>query len=231
VPSAPPPLAQPGETEQPHGGSRAGTVPGDSAPPTTAERQLRPRCSGSAPHLHPTTSAAGGPCPTAAPRAEHREGQGCGFALVQSRSELGGKAWLAACKPHGFTPQQGRRNSQPHLSLSPLAAKNHQLCPVPRTEYSWYWRRPSQQVPHSIGKAQPIKPGIGLYHRTTEWWGLEGPSVGHLAQPPTEAGSPTAGSNKSALQAPPRPHTKPPDLPPAPGRAGSSPRRSPYRQR
>jgi len=30
-------------------------------------------------------------------------------------------------------------------------------------------------------------------HRITEWWGLEGTSVGHPVQPPAEAGPPTAG--------------------------------------
>ena len=37
---------------------------------------------------------------------------------------------------------------------------------------------------------------IGLivaFHRMTEWWGLEGTSVGHPVQPPAQAGSPTAG--------------------------------------
>jgi len=30
-------------------------------------------------------------------------------------------------------------------------------------------------------------------HRITEWSGLTGTSVGHLVQPPAEAGSPRAG--------------------------------------
>ena len=37
----------------------------------------------------------------------------------------------------------------------------------------------------------PVKSCVS--HRITEWWGLEGPSVGPPVQPPAEAGSPRAG--------------------------------------
>ena len=51
-----------------------------------------------------------------------------------------------------------------------------------------------------IGRCLLIPSGdkMNFSHRITEWSGLEGTSVGHLVQPPAEAGSPGAGKKERA---------------------------------
>jgi len=53
------------------------------------------------------------------------------------------------------------------------------------------WAQRFRSTADSSAKRMNIKKTI--FHRITEWEGLEGPSGDHPAQPPAEAGSPTAG--------------------------------------
>ena len=55
---------------------------------------------------------------------------------------------------------------------------------------------PKPALPVPMGAAEVRRPVClpgTAFHRITEWWGLEGTSVGHPVQPPAQAGSPTVG--------------------------------------
>ena len=126
-----------------------------------------------------------------------------GAACVAARAELHSPAWRAdSCQPS----QRGCfwELASPFILLTPcrLLTTLRGLWVHSENKYKRALLPMRREPPFNPFEQPKVLYDVNLeagnlwayvFHRITEWLGLEGTSVGHPVQPPAEAGSPTAG--------------------------------------